>query len=120
RCVRLLGEQDDDTLLRYYRESNLFLSPSVFETFGMAIQEALMFGMPALVHAGGNSANHIREGLNGHVVHSHREMARLLSRLIDAPGELAQLHQNMRTVPSNYLDSWQAAADLLCRFVETI
>ncbi|MDX1477694.1 MAG: glycosyltransferase family 4 protein [Saprospiraceae bacterium] len=120
QCVRLMGEQDDATLHGYYDKSNIFLSPSEFETFGMAIQEAIVYGLPALVHSGGNSEHHVRPGVNGEVFTSHQQMARTFAGMVDDLESLRQLHLSIQSFEDPYLDDWLVAADLLTEFVDRL
>jgi hypothetical protein len=43
-------------ITEYYEENDALISPSFFETFGMAIQEALSYGMEVFAFNGGNVA----------------------------------------------------------------
>ena len=66
KCVRLLGEQAAGSIQQLYDQSNLYVSSSEMETFGMAIQDAVMSGMPVLALEGGYAAEHVSPGINGY------------------------------------------------------
>ena len=53
---------------RYYAASDLFVFPSITETQGLVIQEAMMYGLPAVAIAGGGASEGIEEGVNGLIV----------------------------------------------------
>lgn len=117
QCVHLLGEQDDETLDKHYHASNLFLSTALFETFGMAIQEALTYKIPVLVHSGGNSSNHVLEEMNGYTFETHEAMAQTFSNLVRDTDPLRQLHVSLQNHVPEYLNSWDDAADVLIDFL---
>lgn len=63
--VYLRGVLPHKEVQQAYQQANLFISAAAFETFGMALQEAVVFGLPILAVKGGNTANHVVEGSNG-------------------------------------------------------
>jgi glycosyltransferase involved in cell wall biosynthesis len=46
--IFLLGELDRDTAIEKYKKSTFYVSPSLIETFGIVIIEALAMGLPVL------------------------------------------------------------------------
>jgi len=67
-----------------YAASDLFLFPSVTETQGLAVGEALAAGTPCIVVNGGGAPEAIRNGLNGFVVENDpAQMAGYALRLLE-------------------------------------
>ncbi len=55
-------------LARHYASADLFLFPSLSETYGNVTQEAMASGLPVLAYAEAAAAELIREGHNGRLV----------------------------------------------------
>ncbi len=63
--VRFLGHLPDRQLVQVLRTSHLFCMPYAYEGFGIAILEAMAFGLPALGSRDGAAGETIRNGING-------------------------------------------------------
>ncbi len=70
RFVGFVPRSDVD---RYYAASDLFVFPSITETQGLVVQEALSYGIPAIAVAGGGAGASIVDGENGFVVRNDAE-----------------------------------------------
>ncbi|MDX1552373.1 MAG: glycosyltransferase, partial [Marinobacter sp.] len=55
--ITLAGELDDDGLAAAYERADIFVLPSMYEGYGMVIDEALAAGLPVLTTDGGALAN---------------------------------------------------------------
>ncbi len=53
---------------RYYRAADLFAMPSLFDTFGMAVLEAMAAGLPVIVSPTVGAKDVVEDGVNGYVV----------------------------------------------------
>ncbi len=76
RCVVFCGARSPLAVGEEISKSNLLVSASVMETFGMALSEARTIGVPILAHAGGNVSAHVENKAGGELVESHRHLAR--------------------------------------------
>jgi glycosyltransferase involved in cell wall biosynthesis len=60
-----VGVQRGEALARHYASADLFVFPSLSETFGNVILEALAAGVPVVAYAEGAAREHIEDGVNG-------------------------------------------------------
>jgi len=59
------GKVDHNTLSELYASADVFLFPSVSESFGNVVLEAMASGLPCVIAAGGGSQDFIEQGVNG-------------------------------------------------------
>lgn len=59
------GKVDQEKLAVLYASSDVFVFPSISETYGNVVVEAMACGLPCIVGNGGGSASFIRQGING-------------------------------------------------------
>lgn len=71
--VKFLGFLPHTEVERYYAAADLFVFASTTETQGLVVQEAMMYGLPAIVVAGGGAEDAVTDGANGHVVKNDPE-----------------------------------------------
>ena len=61
--VTLLGEMTSSQLDQYYARTDVFVMPSLFEGYGMALTEAMIRGLPILCTTGGASDETVPDGV---------------------------------------------------------
>ena len=83
--VSFLGRVPYQNLPQLYNEHDLFVFPSVTDTFGMAVLEAQACGLPAIVSNVGGPKEIVRHGMTGHVlpVDDVQSWVDCLNRMID-------------------------------------
>jgi glycosyltransferase involved in cell wall biosynthesis len=86
--VKLLGELSPADTLRAMASSNLLISASRMESYGMALAEARGLGLPILARRGGNVANLVEAAAGGELVSDETELAIAGLRLARAPARL--------------------------------
>ena len=59
------GKVDHETLAELYASADVFLFPSVSESYGNVVLEAMASGLPCVIAAGGGSQDFIDQGING-------------------------------------------------------
>ena len=108
--VSLLGDLDREALERQYARADVFVLPSYLEGYGMALAEAVAFGLPVVSTTAGaipetvpaNAALLVAPG-------DSRALAKALASLIDDPARRAALAANARAARAS-LPTWATAA----------
>ncbi len=80
--IQLTGAVVPATLERYYASADVFVSPSLYEGYGMVLAEAMARGLPIVCTTGGAAAETVPDG----------------AALKVAPGDAAALSQALRQV----------------------
>ena len=68
RSVHFAGEQGGETLASLYADSDFFLFPSVTDTFGNVVVEAMATGTPAIVSNYGGPHDIVMDNAAGHIL----------------------------------------------------
>lgn len=59
------GKVDHETLSELYASADVFLFPSISESYGNVVLEAMASGLPCVIADGGGSQDFIEQGING-------------------------------------------------------
>jgi glycosyltransferase involved in cell wall biosynthesis len=73
--VRFVGVQRGAALAAHYASADLFLFPSLTDTFGNVVMEALASGLPVVSFAAAAAAEHVADGVSGRLVAAGDEAA---------------------------------------------
>lgn len=100
--VEFLGYVPDDDLPTLYSSADVFVSPSVYEGFGLTFLEAMACGTPIIGTAVGGIPDVVENGQTGYVVEREpRVVADRIDRLADDSTLLEFMSQNvLETVQS--------------------
>lgn len=92
------GQADHDTLARIYASADVFFFPSVTETFGNVVLEAMASGLPCVIAGQGGSKDLIVPGRNGFLCAAGDAAGYLekIEELLHRPG----LKKSCRKMPS--------------------
>jgi glycosyltransferase involved in cell wall biosynthesis len=85
--VRLLGSVAPPAVEEQLRRSNLFVSASAMESYGMALAEARTAGVPILATAGGNTGALVEPRSGGEVLDTPDRLADACVALVRSPIE---------------------------------
>jgi glycosyltransferase involved in cell wall biosynthesis len=113
--VTLQGALSHERVLAALAEAELLLSASVMESYGMALGDARVSGVPIVACAGGHSAAHVDVMAGGQLVNSAQELATACLLLARDPEALTERTQRARrhALPGR---PWAlAAAELLAQ-----
>jgi glycosyltransferase involved in cell wall biosynthesis len=98
--VQLLGRRDRDEIRDLFAESDIFVLPSVRESFGLAALEARCAGVPVVAMANSGVSEIIHHGREGLLAHSNAELAAHVAALArDGERRLSIAAHNRESTP---------------------
>jgi glycosyltransferase involved in cell wall biosynthesis len=110
RRVSLLGDLDRDALERQYARADVFVLPSYLEGYGMALAEAVSFGLPVVSTTAGAIPETVPADASLLVPPGDgRALAKALAVVIDDPARRAALAANARAARAS-LPTWAATS----------
>lgn len=115
-----LGKQSHKELSYLYASSDVFVFPSVTETFGNVVQEAMACGCPPVVAAAGGPKGIVKDGVNG--LHAKPkdvdDFVRKITRLLDDK----ELRNTLSANAAKYAkeQSWQKLAEKLLEHYKSL
>ena len=112
-----LGSVPQTDLAWLYASCDVFVFPSITETYGNVVVEAMASGCPSVIAQGGGSQSHIVHGENGYLVNPDvaEEYLSYAQQIIENPTLAAELIAEGRVYTQN-LD-WDKLCD---RYFEKI
>jgi len=110
--IHFLGFLKLKQMEELYATSSVFISASKMETYGMAVKEALAYGLPVLAYNGGYVRTHLQSGANGYLCSTFSELARKCVQFIRNPGELKSLSEQTEKSNRNRGYTWKKAAGM--------
>jgi glycosyltransferase involved in cell wall biosynthesis len=117
--VELVGEIDPRRVAAAYDRADLFVLPTLYEGYGMAVAEALASGLPVVSTATGAIPDLVGQDAGIIVPPGDQSaLAAALSRVIDDPRVRAELARGARRVRDR-LPTWDVAAARLAQALTT-
>ena len=121
--VKFLGFVNQSQLPSTYCASDFLVLPSLFEPFGLVVNEAMLCGLPAIVSDRvGAKFDLVRSEENGYVFPAGNvdALAAILRQILQNPAKIslmgASARQRMKTwSPSEYVDSIVRAVNLIAK-----
>jgi glycosyltransferase involved in cell wall biosynthesis len=111
RRVQQLGLLPDGELAAAYEACNVFLLPSMFESFGMVFLDAWLRAKPVIGNrASGAAISLIDDGVDGFLCRDARQISAACSRLIEDPGLATRMGTAGRIKTLEHY-TWERVAD---------
>ena len=90
--VNYMGFFDKEELIKLYKENDIFILPSIKETFGLVYAEAMSQGLPVIYTKGQGFDGQFKDGEIGFAVqhNSPEEIAERIHRIIDRYNEISK------------------------------
>ncbi|NEO98889.1 MAG: glycosyltransferase family 4 protein [Symploca sp. SIO2E9] len=101
-CVRWAGRVDYDCISAYFRRADVFVFPTLEDTWGVVALEAMLFGKPVLCSTGAGTAEMVVDGENGYVFAPDQpdKLAELMRRFIDQPKLIEVMGEKSKQIMS--------------------
>lgn len=116
--VLIMGEITGEDLMKVYYHSDLFLFPSILETYGMVVAEALSYGLPVFAYeSGGIHQNFPRYPV--HFFHDENSLYRLLLKVFEDEGFYSLITKEMIQITPSF-HSWEIVAKLFAGLFKKI
>lgn len=86
-CVKWTGRVDYGSLGDYFRNADVFVLPTLEDTWGVVVLEAMALGKPVLCSKWAGASEMVIEGENGFLFEPHQpeELAEVMRRFIEQP-----------------------------------
>lgn len=108
--ISLVGELDDTELASAYSKADIFVLPSVYEGYGMVVDEAIAAGVPVITTDGGAlSSTGLRPGVRQYPAGDVAELQTCLEDWLANPGILGEAAARAQEA-SLSLRSWKSIA----------
>jgi glycosyltransferase involved in cell wall biosynthesis len=112
--VRLTGRLGRDDIRALLCTADLFVNPTVWESFGLATLEARAAGVPVIARAGNGVAEYVRHGQEGLLCESADDLVEALVNLAqDGPARRRMREHNRATEP--VACTWPTVTDKFAR-----
>jgi glycosyltransferase involved in cell wall biosynthesis len=105
------GMQQGEALARHYASADIFLFPSLSETFGNVTLEAMASGLATLAYRSAAAAVHIKSGVNGITVDPADEAAFCQAAVQLAENQLMRRRLSVAARQSALSVSWRSILD---------
>ena len=103
-AIRFTGRLDRAGILDIFSESDVYVQPSVKESFGLAALEARTAGLPVIARSQSGTTQFIHDGVEGLVVDDDPGTVAAIARLARDRDLLDRLSEHNRTVPP--VETW--------------
>ena len=119
--VCFLGPRQGEELIEQLGKSHLFCMPYAYEGFGIAILEAMAFGLPAIGCRDGAAGETISHGANGYLLRPN-DLEGLAPLLVDLHRDRAELQRMSLSACATYASrpSWQEGVSAIDVFLREL
>jgi glycosyltransferase involved in cell wall biosynthesis len=119
-CVKWMGRIEYHCLGKYFRQADAFILPTLEDTWGMVVLEAMLFAKPILCSKWAGAADMVVNGENGYIFDPHEpsQIADAMRRLLDDPDLASKMGQKSQEIIAHYTPD--AAAAILAKITSIV
>jgi glycosyltransferase involved in cell wall biosynthesis len=114
------GRVSESDLQNLYETSDIFVFPSLWEGFGMALAEAMSYGLPIVTTNAGAIPCLVKDGQNGFLVppQDPEKLAKSIEKLVASPELRAEFSEVNRKVAAEF--SWEKSFANIEKFLDRL
>ncbi len=118
--VQWAGRIPYDQIGTYFEQADVFVFPTLEDTWGVVTLEAMLLGKPILCSKGAGTSELVVHGENGYVFapQDPQELADLMQKFLDDPAAIATMGERSKQIMAEYTP--EAAAQCLAQVVQTV
>ena len=116
RLKIITASQHQEKLIKLYQESQVYIQPSKYESFGLCILEAMAIGRPVVAFNVGGIPEVI--GDSGYVVSNKKEFIYKVKQLLENPGECMKIGRKANKRAKNF--DWDIIAKKTVKYYKEV
>lgn len=119
-CIIWVGRVNYDDIGTYFHYADVFVLPTLEDTWGMVVLEAMLLGKAILCSTGAGASELVKEGENGYCFSPDQpqELAAAMERLLTNPDQIAAMGQRSQAIMQQYTP--RAAAEAMAKVIDCI
>jgi glycosyltransferase involved in cell wall biosynthesis len=119
--VTIVTNGDQPALINAYCGADIYIQPSIEEGYGMAIAEAMTFGLPVIASNTGGIPELVKDGSNGYLVTpgNERELCQRISLLMREPAQRFVLGKTGWKMSEDFPD-WAENAEMFIKILDAL
>ena len=101
--IKFIGYIEDKEKAKYCSIADFFVFPTHYDSWGLAVNEALYYGLPVISTDKAEAIELIEEGKNGFIIPDNDidALVKSMKKLLDDPKLLAKMKENVRRTPKS-------------------
>lgn len=118
--IKFLGYLDGINKANYYSISDFFVFPTLYDVWGLVINEAFYYGLPIISTDKAVGAELIDGGKTGFIIKDKDSniLAESIKKLLDNPKLLTRMKKNVKLIPKSKIVDIKTTANLFEKAIE--
>ncbi|BAU66922.1 glycosyl transferase group 1 [Stanieria sp. NIES-3757] len=118
--VNWVGSVSYDQIGSYFKDADIFIFPTLEDTWGVVSLEAMLLGKPIICSKGAGTSELVHHGENGYVFspNNENELANLMQEFLDNPNLISIMGEQSQKIMMQFTP--QEAAQCMARIVSLV
>ena len=119
-CIKWVGHIEYDNISTYFARADVFVLPTLEDTWGMVVLEAMLLCKPVICSMGAGASELIVEAKNGYCFkpNNSEELASAMEKFVKQPEKILAMGEFSKQIMNQYTP--QAAADVMAKVVSHV